>query len=104
MSVSGASFLKLVRLYSEESSIALKIKSMITHLLHAMIFNLSPFWCSWLVNNVHTGYGSLPVGNVKSRERFVEHDVTSTHRFTYSCNAEVESSAQQISDGSGRCL
>lgn len=87
MSISVASFMGLVKLYSDKNSMTLKSKALILNPVHAVLLNFPPRWCSWLIKIGHTLIGFLRVGNVESRDPFVGNDITSIHgiQFRFYC-------------------
>lgn len=101
-SVSGASIVGFMKLYSDKTAIKLKSKALIAYPVHAVFFNFSLCWRSWLINKGRTVVRILLVGNVDCVERFVGDDVTSIHGFTSGFTVEMESFFLLTSDASGR--
>lgn len=62
----------LGKLPSIKSAMMLKSEQLIAYHVHAVLLNFSPHCHIWSINNGHTVFRFLPVGNVGSREYFDE--------------------------------
>lgn len=58
----------------------LKTRALIPYSVLAVLLNIFPCWCSWLINTGHFMDAFVPVGNGESRGSFVWDDVTSIHK------------------------
>lgn len=57
---------------------ALNAKALTANPVYSVPFGSSRRWRSWVIKNIQTVVGFLPVLNLKCREHFVGDDVSST--------------------------